>query len=240
MRKDHRPRFLATAQFHLYDLYARQFLHPQFEKIGAHPGFFSPRHMLLSGPGISVGDHFLGIATHDRPIRLSVWSGGTGHGRISIGNYTVLSPGVRISSAEAVDIGDNCFVAHDAYITDADWHYVYHRACPPGKTRPVVLENNVWIADSAIVCKGVHVGENSVVGAGAVVVRDVPPNVIVAGNPARTVRELDPDKTFTRRQDLMASLDAHIEFTRREERALLGDNTVLSWLRSMIMPDRRS
>jgi acetyltransferase-like isoleucine patch superfamily enzyme len=57
-----------------------------------------------------------------------------------------------------------------------------------------VLERGAWIGDSAIVCKGVRVGENSIVGAGAVVTKDVPPNVIVAGNPARVVKKLDPKK----------------------------------------------
>ncbi len=55
-----------------------------------------------------------------------------------------------------------------------------------------MLERGAWIGDSAIVCKGVRVGENSIVGAGAVVTKNVPPNTVVAGNPARVVKKLDP------------------------------------------------
>lgn len=56
--------------------------------------------------------------------------------------------------------------------------------------QPIVIRDNVWIGGGAIVLAGVTVGENSVVGAGAVVTKDVPPNVVVVGNPARVVREL--------------------------------------------------
>lgn len=56
--------------------------------------------------------------------------------------------------------------------------------------KPIVIEDNVWIGGGAIILPGVTVGRNSVVGAGAVVSRDVPPNVLVAGNPGRIVREL--------------------------------------------------
>jgi acetyltransferase-like isoleucine patch superfamily enzyme len=61
----------------------------------------------------------------------------------------------------------------------------------------VILERGVWIGDSAIVCKGVRIGENSVVGAGSVVRKDVPPNVVVIGNPAEIVKHLDPGKVVT-------------------------------------------
>ena len=56
--------------------------------------------------------------------------------------------------------------------------------------RPVRIEDNVWIGGGAILLPGVTVGDNSVIGAGAVVTRDVPANTVVAGNPARVIREL--------------------------------------------------
>jgi acetyltransferase-like isoleucine patch superfamily enzyme len=54
------------------------------------------------------------------------------------------------------------------------------------------LERGVWVGDSAIICKGVRIGENSIIGAGSVVRKDVPPNCVVIGNPARVVKKLDP------------------------------------------------
>ncbi len=56
--------------------------------------------------------------------------------------------------------------------------------------RPIVIERNVWIAAGATVIGGVTVGENSVVAAGAVVTKDVPPNTLVGGNPARVIRSI--------------------------------------------------
>lgn len=56
--------------------------------------------------------------------------------------------------------------------------------------RPITIADNVWLAGGVIVCPGVTIGENSVVGAGAVVTRDIPPGVLAVGNPARVLRQL--------------------------------------------------
>lgn len=57
-------------------------------------------------------------------------------------------------------------------------------------SQPITISNNVWLGGGVIVCPGVSIGENTVVGAGAVVVRDLPANVVAVGNPARVIREL--------------------------------------------------
>jgi maltose O-acetyltransferase len=58
-------------------------------------------------------------------------------------------------------------------------------------TKPIVIEDNVWIGGRAVVLPNVTIGSNAVVGAGAVVTRDVPPNTVVVGNPATVSREID-------------------------------------------------
>jgi maltose O-acetyltransferase len=58
--------------------------------------------------------------------------------------------------------------------------------------KPIVIGDNVWLGGGAIVCPGVTIGANTVVGAGAVVVRDLPADVVAVGNPARVVREVEP------------------------------------------------
>jgi maltose O-acetyltransferase len=55
---------------------------------------------------------------------------------------------------------------------------------------PIVIEDNVWLGGGAIVCPGVTIGTNTVIGAGAVVTKDVPPNVVAVGNPAKVIRSL--------------------------------------------------
>ncbi|WP_300799156.1 DapH/DapD/GlmU-related protein [uncultured Alistipes sp.] len=59
-------------------------------------------------------------------------------------------------------------------------------------TRPVRLRRNAWIGAGALILPGVTVGEHAIVGAGSVVTRDVPDGMIVAGNPARVIRPIDP------------------------------------------------
>lgn len=57
-------------------------------------------------------------------------------------------------------------------------------------SEPITIEDNVWLGGGVIVCPGVTIGENTVVGAGAVVPRDLPPNVVAVGNPARIVKRI--------------------------------------------------
>jgi len=152
--------------------------------------FVNPQHVSISGPGIHLAHHVRFHAMPYAPIHLSTWAFSEARPEIHIGAYTILNPGVRVIAAERVEVGQGVQLATGAYVTDADWHGIYHRAIPPGDTAPVVLEDNVWIADGAKVLKGVRVGENSIVAAGAIATRDVPANTIVAGNPARILRKI--------------------------------------------------
>jgi maltose O-acetyltransferase len=61
-------------------------------------------------------------------------------------------------------------------------------------TKPVVIEDNVWIGGGAVVLPDVTIGNSAVVGAGAVVTRDVPAGMIVVGNPAKVIREIDQSR----------------------------------------------
>ena len=139
-------------------------------------------------------------------------------------------------AAESIVIGDACMIAHGVYISDADWHGIYDRAEPVGNTKPVVLEDNVWIGDSAIICKGVTIGENSIIGAGAVVTKNVPPNSIFAGNPAKLVKTLENKEFNTRANFLEDPLKLAKDFYSLD-RYSLGDNTLLNWIKSIVLPD---
>ena len=99
--------------------------------------------------------------------------------------------------------------ANSSYISDADWHGIYDRATPVGKTSPIVLEDNVWIGDSAIVGKGVTIGENSIVAAGAVLTMGthVKSGEIYAGTPAKKIKELPKDT------DLKKLANQYVEYT---------------------------
>ncbi len=168
----------------------------KFARIKAPPAVWGIWNVEVHGPNISIGTNVVIIGGHGSRTRINTVRLGNFEGAIEIGNNVLVMNGVRISSASRIVIGDDCMLANYCYLTDADWHDIHDRTSF-GPTRPIVLERGAWIGDSAIICKGVRIGENSIVGAGAVVRRDVPANVIVVGNPARIVKKLDPKKVKT-------------------------------------------
>ncbi len=154
-------------------------------------------NVVVYGPNIHIGKNVTIAGANGSQTNLTSIKFGSCEGHIKIGDNVLIMSGARISSANEIVIGDDCMLANFCYIMDADWHDIYDRTSSPGKSAPVVLEKGVWIGDSAIVCKGVRIGENSIVGAGSVVRKDVPANVVVIGNPAVIVKKLDPAKIVT-------------------------------------------
>jgi acetyltransferase-like isoleucine patch superfamily enzyme len=111
---------------------------------------------------------------------------------VQIGENVFISHKAKIDTTypKSIVIGNNCYITYGAIVVAHD-HSVYrHTPFSEDNGRGgVVLEDNVFIGAHAIVLRNVKIGENSVISAGAVVTKDVPPNVIVAGNPARVIRE---------------------------------------------------
>lgn len=108
-------------------------------------------------------------------------------GRIEVGEGTFINYGVSISAHKLVSIGRECQIGQYVIINDNDYHDIEDkRRLPPSSA--VVLEDRVWLGARVIVLKGVHIGHDSVAGAGSVVTHDVPPRTIVAGVPATIVR----------------------------------------------------
>ena len=237
MRKDHRPYFLKRALLKFQRFYTDHFLRPHFESLGKSPAIFNPWYVEVFGSPIDVGDYISIVAVSDNRVRLSVWSDKQVSGQIRIGNYCLLCPGVRISSASEIRIGENCMLASGAYVTDSDWHDIYNRLAL-GKTEPVDIADNVWIGDSAIVCKGLSIGENSIIGAGAVVVHSIPANCIAAGNPAQVVKHLDPGESFTTRKQMFSKTSNLFAEIDQLDRQLLQENTLLRWLRYVFFPSK--
>jgi acetyltransferase-like isoleucine patch superfamily enzyme len=235
MRKDHRPWVVKKAYLKFERFYTRHFLRPQLHFLGRGYAFMRPWHVVLFGEPISIGNFATVIATSDKKVRLSVWPDQAGAGRISVGDYCLICPGVRISSATQIVIGDNCMIANGVYITDSDWHDLYNRLAM-GRAEAVSIGRNVWIGDSAIICKGVSIGDNSVVGAGAIVVAHVPPNCVVVGNPARVVKRLDPAAKMTTRKTFYANPEQLARDFIAWEQAMLQGNTIFGWLRHLLFP----
>jgi acetyltransferase-like isoleucine patch superfamily enzyme len=237
LRRDHRPYYIKKAHQKIQEFYVNHFLRPQLESLGEGFTFMRPWQVEIFGAPIELGDYVNVVASSDKMVRLAIWSEQPDQGRIKIGNYCLICPGVRIGSAHEIVVGDNCMIASNAYVTDSDWHDIYNRISI-GKTAPVHIENNVWIGDSAIVCKGVTIGENSIVGAGAVVVDNIPANCVAAGNPARIVKQLDAAESFTTRAQFFSEPDKLFRGFDQTDKALLSQNSLLHWLRYLLFPSR--
>jgi acetyltransferase-like isoleucine patch superfamily enzyme len=105
---------------------------------------------------------------------------------ISIGDNCGFS-GTIVSSAKSIVIGNNVRCGANTLITDTDWHTDDPRTSPDAA---IVIEDNVWLGYGVKVLKGVKIGKNSLIGACSVVVKDIPPNVIAAGNPCKTIKQI--------------------------------------------------
>ena len=107
--------------------------------------------------------------------------------RLSFGRNVFLNQGVRIACSREISIGDNALLGDETVILDNDYHGV---ADSPTKAAPVRIESDVWLGTRVIVLRGVTIGRGSVVGAGAVVTRSIPPYTFAAGVPAQVIESL--------------------------------------------------
>jgi galactoside O-acetyltransferase len=128
--------------------------------------------------------------------------------RIAIGDNVFIGGGALVDCLNQVTIENDVLISYQVIIMDSDNHslraserisdlkrwrnqeYDWSRV----NSAPVLIHSKAWIGARAIITKGVVVGEGAVVATGSVVTKDVPPYTIVAGNPARVIRELGPDE----------------------------------------------
>jgi acetyltransferase-like isoleucine patch superfamily enzyme len=108
-------------------------------------------------------------------------------GRLEIGSNVFINFGSSIVAGTEVKIGNDCLIGAHVTVMDTDFHRVEDKAWDT-TGQPVVIQDRVWLGNRSIVLKGVRIGHDAVVAAGAVVTKDVPPRTVVAGNPARVVR----------------------------------------------------
>lgn len=95
--------------------------------------------------------------------------------------------GTVIGCAKRIKIGNNVRCGANTLITDSDWHTDDPRT---SDDKPVIIDDNVWLGYGVKVLKGVHIGENSLIGACSIVTKDIPANVVAAGNPCKVIKEL--------------------------------------------------
>jgi acetyltransferase-like isoleucine patch superfamily enzyme len=149
-------------------------------------------HYIVGRGDLHVGDDVL----LDGQICILFAARFSDHPTLRIGDGTGIGHGCKLTIGKAITIGKHCRIAGGVQILDSSGHpsspEARQKGLPPAESdvRPVVIEDNVWIGARATLLPGVTIGEGSVVSAGAVVVADVPPYTVVAGNPARRVASL--------------------------------------------------
>ncbi len=110
---------------------------------------------------------------------------------IYVGNQLYMNYGCVILDGNPVNIGENVKCGPYVQIYTA-YHPIEPEIRLSGRelAAPVKIGNNVWIGGGAIICPGVTIGDNTTIGAGSVVTKDIPANVVAAGNPCRIIRHL--------------------------------------------------
>lgn len=121
-------------------------------------------------------------------------------GDVTIGDHSMLT--VNVTVVGPVSIGDNVIVGNGTLIFGM-WHNYDHPDIPIDgqgvSTNRTVLENDVWIGGNSVINQGVTIGSHSLVGSGSVVTKNVPPYTLVAGSPARIIKQYDKQtKTWVR------------------------------------------
>jgi acetyltransferase-like isoleucine patch superfamily enzyme len=111
---------------------------------------------------------------------------------IEIGDYSRIN-GACIHAFKKITIGKNCLIAANCQIFDGNGHDlsmddVYNRVNTVGDAKEIVIEDAVWLGANVIVMPGVRIGKGSVIAAGSVVVKDIPPMSVAGGNPAKVLK----------------------------------------------------
>lgn len=126
-------------------------------------------------------------------------------GKIRIGDYTTIRYNSDLGAADSITIGSHVIISNNVTIIDNNSHpiepEIRYNMCESGfqselwkwkysVSKPITIEDNVWIGEKSVVLKGVTIGEGSIIAMHSVVTKDVPPYTIVAGNPAKVVKTL--------------------------------------------------
>ena len=150
--------------------------------------FIAPGYDFLFVPlkDITVGDYVT--------IGQNAWFQTIPPGKITIGNKTQIGRNVAISAIKNISIGNKCLISYNVSIFDHDHEYRNADVSPIEsgltKPKPTIIEDDCFIGAHSFILSGVNLGKHCVVGANSVVRKSFPPYSLIAGNPARLIKNL--------------------------------------------------
>ena len=143
------------------------------------------------GNSLSISDRF-------RLEDISNYENETFKPKVKIGNNVSFGTDIHIGCIDSIVIEDHCLFASRIFITDHDHGdtkfeslHIPPQHRPLKSKGPVVIKKNVWVGEGAAILSGVTIGENSIVCTNAVVTKDVPPNTVVGGIPAKIIKTMN-------------------------------------------------
>lgn len=165
------------------------------DSVGEHTQITGSIEKRISGSTIKIGKDCLieGLLVTE-----------TTESSLIVGDNTYIGGGTVIDCVKSISIGDDVLISYGCILSDSDNHSVKYSIRKKDladwkqrkhdwtttNSKAIQISTGVWIGARAIILKGVTIGKGSVVGAGSVVTKDIPPWTIVAGNPARVIREI--------------------------------------------------
>jgi len=158
----------------------------------------SIRFLILGNGTITIGKNFHAVSSRKRsvitlftPCHLTIIDNAS----IEICDNVSLN-GTTITARNHIFIGNSTQIGPNTIIMDNDGHPVWppeDRWAKKGPSAPIIIKNDVWIGMNCIIMKGVTIGHGSVIAAGSIVTKDVEPNSIYGGNPAKKIKNIGPN-----------------------------------------------
>ena len=142
----------------------------------------------------------------------------------------------NISIYEGVEVEDDAFLGPSMVFTNV----INPRSFIVRKEeyRKTLVKKGASIGANVTVVCGTTIGRYAFIGAGSVVVSDIPPNVMAAGNPAKVIKELDPGRDIITRKDRYADAGQTLHILESSERQTLKGNTLSGWIKSLFFPPK--
>ena len=142
------------------------------------------RTQIINCTNVTIGEHCI--------LQDFIYIRAGAHGNISFGNHCMINSFCRFFGHGGIEVGEYCQFGSGVTITTTEHNYSEKSLSETYKK--VIIGNRVWVGTNVTILPGVTIGNNTVVGAGSVVTKDLPPNSVAVGVPAQIIKKFSLDK----------------------------------------------